>query len=62
MQVPPVVPYKAPEKFPKALYRGQGEVLAVHNFSVLSWVIKNKNIKVYTFRRQCGQQPLKTSQ
>ena len=36
LQVPPVVPYKALEKFLR-LCMGQWEVLAVPDFSVLSW-------------------------
>ena len=40
LQIPPIVPYKALGKFPKALYGTTGgacirEVLAVHDFSVL---------------------------
>ena len=35
LQVSLVVPYKAIGKFPKALY-GQREVLAMHDFSVVS--------------------------
>ena len=36
LQVPPVVPYKALESFPR-LCVGQREVLAAHDFSVLLW-------------------------